>query len=239
MAQERSRPPSVPQKLTAEFIGTFALTLVAAGADIFDALPNQAIGHVARYLAPGLLIVALIWALSGISGAHVNPVVTLAFVARRVFPIRLAVFYWMVQLLGAICAALVLRAFFKESIAFGVTKPGASFTAFEACVWEALLTFFLVFVILATAEQEAIVGKNAALAVGFTVALCGLFSSPLSGASMNPARSLGPQIVAGELQFAWIYLAGPALGALAATVAVRYLVGPPRHGSRKAATGNG
>ena len=228
------RPPAKPtelQRFGAELTGTFFLTLVAAGGDILDQRTG-AVGHTARYLAPGLLVTAMIWSLSGISGAHINPAVTFAFVLRRRFPFMRAVGYWVAQFAGAILAALALRGFFASDVAFGITHAGADVTPLGAMLWEALLTALLLLVILGTAEQEAVVGKNVALAVGLTVALCGLFSSPMTGASMNPARSLGPGLVGGDMSQTWIYVIGPLLGAAVSTGLVRLLHGPLEESAR-------
>jgi aquaporin Z len=235
-AQLRPKP-SEAQRLGAEFVGTFFLTLVAAGADVIDYTSGGQIGHTARYLASGCLVTAMIWTLSAVSGAHINPAVTFAFVLRRCFPLGRAAGYWAVQFVGAIAAAATLRTFFNDAVAKGATQPGPGVTPLAAASWEGLLTLLLVLVILGTAEEEAVVGKNAALAVGLTVALCGLFSSPISGASMNPARSFGPQLVSGHLEFAWVYFVGPFAGATLAA-AVAFLVhGPPRLSEREAAHG--
>lgn len=229
--------PSEAQRLTAEFVGTFFLTFVAAGADVVESTSGGQIGHVAHYLAPGLLVTAMIWSISAVSGAHINPAVTFAFVVRGSFPIARAVGYWIAQLAASVCAALVLHAFFGAAIARGVTEPGAGVTRLGAATWELLLTLLLVSIILGTSEEAAVVGKNAALAVGFTVALCGLFSSPVSGASMNPARSFGPALVAGRLSDVWIYFVGPLLGSLAA-VGLAYIIhGRPTESERAAAHG--
>lgn len=230
--------PTLGQKLLAEFAGTFFLTFVAAGADVIDAGFGGEIGHVARYLAPGLLVLAMIYALSGISGAHINPAVTLGFVLRKCFPATMAVWYWIVQFAGAIAAAIVLRGFFGPLIMRGANSPGPTMTAAQALGFETILTLLLVIVILATSEQKPVVGKNAALAVGFTVALCGLFASPVSGASMNPARSLGPAVVSGDLHFAWIYLAGPVIGACLAVLLATGILGPTNPYGVEAAQGS-
>ncbi len=235
-AQERPKPTEA-QRLTAEFLGTFFLTFVAAGADVIEYTSGGQIGHTARYLAPGCLVAAVIWALSAVSGAHINPAVTLAFIVRRSFPLLRGLGYWIVQFAGAVAAAAVLKGFFGDAIAKGATEPGPGITALAATTWEGLLTFLLVLIILGTSEEEAVVGKNAALAVGLTVALCGLFSSPITGASMNPARSFGPQLVAGRLDVAWIYFAGPIAGALAAAIVAYLIHGPPRRSEREAAHG--
>ena len=229
--------PSEAQRLTAEFVGTFFLTFVAAGADVIEYTSGGQIGHTARYLAPGCLVAAMIWATSAVSGAHINPAVTLAFVARRSFPVGRAIGYWLVQFAGGIAAALVLRGYFGDAIAKGATRPGDGITAVAAFGWEAILTLLLVTIILGTSEEEAVVGKNAALAVGLTVALCGLFSSPVTGASMNPARSFGPQLVSGQLGDAWIYFAGPIAGAIAAALLAYVIHGAPRESERQAAHG--
>jgi len=225
------------QRLGAEFAGTFFLTLVAAGGDVIDFRTHGDIGHTARYLAPGCLVTAMIWTLSAVSGAHINPAVTFAFVLRRSFPIVRAAGYWVVQFVGAFAAAAMLRAFFGSDISQGATQPGPDVGVVAAISWEALLTALLVLVILGTAEEEAVVGKNAALAVGLTVALCCLFSSPITGASMNPARSFGPQLVSGHLEFAWIYFIGPLVGSALACAVVLFVHGPPRLSEREAAHG--
>lgn len=236
-AETKQPRPTELQRLGAEFFGTLFLTLVAAGADIIDTVTKGEIGHTSRYLAPGCIVAAMIWSTSGISGAHINPAVTFSFVIRRSFPFTRALGYWIVQFLGAICAAALLRAFFGDLIVAGATHPGPGVSALAACGWEALLTGLLVFVILGTAEQAAVVGKNAALAVGLTVAACGLFSSPITGASMNPARSFGPQLVSGALTYTWVYILGPLAGALLASGVAYALHGPPKESEREAAHG--
>jgi aquaporin Z len=233
----RTEHPPEWARASAEFLGTFFLVLVAAGADVIAAFSGGEISHTSRYLAPGFLVAAMIWSISGVSGAHMNPAVTFTFVLRQTFPVTRALLYWVAQFAGAIAAAGVLRLFFGELIAKGASKPGPDISMWAAVSWEALLTLLLVLVILGTAENEAVVGKNAALAVGLTVALTGLFSSPISGASMNPARSIGPQIVTGMTSYSWIYVLGPLLGATAA-VALGYLIfGKPKPSELEAAHG--
>lgn len=231
------RRPPLASRLLAEMTGTFVLTFVAAGGDVIDAVSGHEIGHVARYLAPGLTVLALIYAMSGISGAHINPAVTLAFLVRRSFPVGRALLYWLVQVAGAVAAALLLRVFFAGEISHGITRPGPGISALFAAGWECVLTVILVLVILGTSEQEAVVGKNAAIAVGFTVALCGLFSSPISGASMNPARSLGPAIATLDFSSSWVYVLGPIVGACLAAGLVHLIYGPPTRSEREAAHG--
>lgn len=238
MAQARKRPqagerpePSEVQRFCAEFLGTFLLTLVAAGADILDFVtPPQTIGHVARYLAPALVVMAMIYGLTAISGAHINPVVTLGFFVRRCFPARRLPGYWIAQFAGAIVAALLLKALFGNAIVHGATKPTMGFTDVQAVVTEMILSFALVYTILATSEEAGTVGKNAGLAVAGIIAMCGLAFSPVSGASMNPARSFGPELISGGLAYAWIYFAGPIVGSLLAAAAVELIHGPPSEG---------
>ena len=237
--RDGERPaPGEGRRLGAELVGTFLLTFVAAGADILDHVtPAGTIGHVARYIAPSLMVMAMIYSLSAISGAHINPVVTLAFFARRCFPAHRLPGYLAAQFAGAVGAAFLLRALFGAAIEHGVTKPAMGFTSVQAVTMEAILTFVLVYTILATSEEEGTVGKNAGLAVAGVVALCGLAFSPVSGASMNPARSLGPQIAAGMYDSIWIYFAGPIAGALLAVVAVGLIHGPPTKGEYDAGHG--
>jgi len=203
----------------AELLGTLLLVFVEAGANTVDGMTHGSIGHVARYLSDGLMVVALIYALEGVSGAHINPCVTLAFALRRDLGWRDAAGYWCAQLTGAALGAGLLLAFFGANVAYGVTQPGAGFSRLVAVAMETVLTFILIFVILSTVEEKAVVGKNGAIAIGFTVALCGLVASPVSGASMNPARSFGPALASGHWSDLWLYFAGPAAGAVLATVA--------------------
>jgi aquaporin Z len=223
--------PSEVQRVGAEFLGTFLLTLAAAGADILDYVtPAQTIGHVARYVAPALVVMAMIYSLTAISGAHINPVVTFGFFLRKSFPARRLPGYWLAQFGGATGAAAVLKALFGGALEHGATKPVMGFTDVQAVVMEAILSFALVYTILATSEEAGSVGKNAGLAVAGIIAMCGLAFSPVSGASMNPARSFGPELLSGGLAYAWIYFAGPILGALGAAGAVELIHGPPSDG---------
>lgn len=234
-----SAKPSFAQRLAAEAAGTYVLTLIAAGADVLDGITAGGIGHTARYLAPGLVVTALIFTLSGVSGAHINPAVTLAFFARRDISLRDTLAYWAVQLAGALAAGLTLRALFGTAARYGATKMSLALPPADGLAIEAIFTAILVLVILGTLEQKAVVGKNAAIAVGFTIAALGLCASPVSGASMNPARSLGPMIASLSFTDWWIYLAGPVLGALGACALVQAIYGPPSDGEHEAAHGNG
>lgn len=195
----------------AEGVGTFALTLVAAGAEMVARMGLAGPDHVAGAVAPGLLVAAFIYALGDTSGAHLNPAVTLAFALKGLFPWRWVPGYWVGQVAGAIVAAVVLRLILGDVGGLGASIPHVSPAA--AVALEVLLTWTLVTVILGTADRYRLVGQNAALAVGATIALCGLWAGPLDGASMNPARSLGPAIVGGTLGHVWIYIVGPVVGA--------------------------
>lgn len=204
------------RRLFAELFGTFLLTLVAAGADVISASTPAPLSQPARVIAPGLLVMALIYTIGDVSGAHLNPVVTLAFTLRRDFPWKRVWGYWGAQFAGAIVAAVFLRLVFGNIGHLGATLPAPNLGSLPALLMELVLTMLLVTVILGTAHDTRLVGHNAALAVGGTIALTGLFASPVSGASMNPARSLGPALVSGNLSAAWIYFVGPLAGALLA-----------------------
>jgi aquaporin Z len=172
---------------------------------------------------------ALIYTLGAISGAHFNPAVTFAFAMRRDFPWRHVPGFWLAQLGGALLAAAFLRALFGLAGHLGITEPAAQLGAMPALWMEVVLTLLLILVILGTAQEHRVTGPNAALAVGATIALAGLFASPVSGASMNPARSLGPDIVALHLSSAWIYVMGPFAGAAIAVGLTWLLHGQPNH----------
>jgi aquaporin Z len=216
-----TRPYLALRRLLAEVLGTFLLTLVAAGGDVIGAVSGGAISLNARVVAPALLVMAMIYTVGNLSGAHFNPVVTLAFAIRRDFPWHRVPCYWLAQFIGAVLAALLLRGLFGMAGHLGETLPHDG--AIVSLFMEMVLTFTLLTVILGTATNHKLVGHNAALAVGGTIALTGLFAAPISGASMNPARSLGPFLVAGQLADAWIYIVGPLVGSLLA-VGVAWLL---------------
>ena len=191
------------RRLLSESFGTFALTFVA----------------------PALLVMAMIYALGDVSGAHFNPAVSLAFAVRGLLPASWLARYWVAQLAGALAAAVVLGGLFGSAADAGVSAPHVA--SGVALATEAILTLFLITVILGTADRHQIIGPNAALAVGGTIALCGLIALPIEGASMNPARSFGPALVAKNVGDLWIYWLGPAIGALLAVGLTRALHGPP------------
>jgi aquaporin Z len=223
------------RRLSAELVGTFLLTLVAAGAEMRAVKAPSEVGPAAKAVAPALMVLALIYALSDVSGAHFNPAVTLAFTVRGDFPWRHLPGYWAAQLVGAVAAASLLRALFGTIAHLGATLPKDS-TAVSLGT-EVVLTATLVTVILGTATRKGVIGPNAALAVGATIALAGLVFGPVSGASMNPARSLGPALVDPQFDHIGIYLLGPVLGALVAVGVTHVTHGTPRQEEHEAAQG--
>jgi aquaporin Z len=225
------------RRLLGEVLGTYLLVLVAAGAVVVDAVSHGQVGRAAAVTAPGLMVLALIYTLGELSGAHLNPAVTVAFAARGNFPWPRVPGYLAAQLAGAAVAAATLRALFGDVATLGATLPGPGISAVTALVTEILLTFGLVTVILGTASGARNVGHNAAIAVGGYVALAGLWASPVSGASMNPARSLGPVLVSWQWQSAWIYVAGPLAGGLLAVAMAWALRGPHSQAADLAAQG--
>lgn len=230
-------------RLIVEFGGTFVLVCVAAGAEVINAYVvrhlhgTPPISRAAAVIAPGAVVMALIYALGPLSGLHINPVVTIAFTMRRVFHRAWAAPYIAVQLLGACAAGLFLQLMFGR-VAKGANRPipipGGEW---RSLVMEVLCTLILVTVILHTATGAKSIGHNAALAVGSTVALLGLFASPISGASMNPARSLGPDIVGADMRGWWVYVVGPVIGALLAVALIRVVRGAPSREERESAEG--
>ena len=226
-------------RLTIEFLGTFVLVTVAAGSGVINHYAGGGpISRTAAVIAPGAVVMALIYAWGPLSGLHINPAVTTAFAARGVFLARWVVPYWAAQLAGAICAALFLQAMFGDVAAGGnypIAAPGGDW---RSLVMETVLTAILVSVILNTATGGRSIGHNAAIAVGSTVALLGLFASPISGASMNPARTLGPDIVGNDYTGWWIYIVGPVIGAAIAVALIGAVRGLPGKEEREAALGS-
>jgi len=204
------------RRLFSELLGTFLLVLAGAGAGVVGAASHGEISRAAAVAAPGLTVLAIILFMGAVSGAHLNPVVTIAFGLRSDFPWRRAFGYVVAQLLGATLAVLFLWAIFGKIGSLGATEPGAGIHAWQAMLIELALTAGLVSTILGTASGAQSVGPLAAVAVGGYIVLAGLWSSPVSGASMNPARSFGPDLVLGDFSNFWVYVVGPLLGALIA-----------------------
>ncbi len=204
------------QRLTAEFLGTFALVFVGTGAIVVNDVTG-AVTHVGISLTFGLVVLALIHSLGDVSGAHFNPAVTLAFAFARRFSFRDAVPYIVVQCAGAILASTCLRLMFPENERLGSTIPRGS--ALQSFGLELLLSAFLMFVILNSTTGANEKGLAVGIVVGSVIALEALFAGPICGASMNPARSLGPAIISGQWDSLWIYLLAPTFGMLLAVPA--------------------
>src|SRR4249920_3731982 len=207
------------RRLTAEFVGTFALVFAGCGAIMVDAKTGT-LGHVGVAITFGLVIMAMIYAVGHISGAHFNPAVTFSFALTRHFPWSRATFYWAAQLAGALAAAAILRGSLGDIAHVGATLPSGS--QGQSFLWELVMSFFLMFVIVAVATDTRAVGEAAAIAIGATVGLDAMFGGPISGASMNPARSAGPAIVSGDLHALWIYLLAPLIGATVGAIAHQF-----------------
>jgi aquaporin Z len=236
--EDTLRPRPLWIRLIIEFAGTFVLVTVAAGSGVINHYAGGGpISRTAAVIAPGAVVMAMIYAWGPLSGLHINPAVTVAFASRRVFPAGWVVPYWVAQFAGAICAALFLQAMFGDVSAGGnypIAKPGGDW---RSLVMETVLTAILVSIILNTATGGRSIGHNAAIAVGSTVALLGLFASPISGASMNPARTLGPDIVGNDYTGWWVYIAGPVIGAAIAVAIIAAVRGLPDKEELEAAQG--
>jgi aquaporin NIP len=211
----------------AEGLAAFALVFAGCGSIIVNAEYDGTLGTVGIALTFGLVIMAMVYATGHLSGAHINPAVTIAFTLARHFPAREAVAYIAGQCAGAVCAALVLLAVWPSQPGdLGATLPSVS--AGSALAYEAILTAFLMFVIMAVATDTGAVGGAAAIAIGGTIGLDALFGGPVTGASMNPARSLGPALVGGGWTDFWVYVAGPVLGAAGGALAYQLVRGDAR-----------
>jgi aquaporin Z len=225
------------RRLFAEVLGTFFLVLVGAGGGVVDAVSNGAIGRGASVTAPGLMVLAIILFMGAISGAHLNPAVTLGFALRGDFPWRRVPGYIIAELLGSTLAVLFLWAMFGKVGSLGATEPGPGISDVQAMFMELILTVGLFSVILGTASKSQNLGPLSALAVGAYIVLAGLWSSPISGASMNPARSFGPDLVLGNFSHYWVYVVGPLLGAAIAVGFAFVLRGRGEAGGAAAAQG--
>jgi aquaporin Z len=202
------------RRLFAEVVGTFFLVMVAAGAPVVDAVSHGSVGRVASVVAPGLMVMAVILAIGAVSGAHLNPVVSIAFALRREFPWSRVPAYVVAQVAGGLLACLFLRAIFGTVGGLGATVPAANISDPHAFLIEIALTCGLVTTILGTASGAQNVGTFSALAVAGYIALAGLWASPISGASMNPVRSFAPDVVSAHYSHLWVYLVGPLVGML-------------------------
>jgi aquaporin NIP len=207
------------RRLVAEAIGTFILVFAGTGAIIVNDVSHGAVTHVGISLTFGLVVMSMIYALGDLSGAHLNPAVTLGFWRARRFPAAGVIGYIAAQCLGAIVASAVLRLLFPENATLGATLPAG--TLMQAFAFEFLLTAILMFVILNVSTGAKEKGIMAGTSIGAVIAFEALVGGPISGASMNPARSLGPAFISGRLSELWIYLVAPILGAMTAVVGCR------------------
>jgi len=213
------------RRLFSELFGTFFLVLVACGGGVMgEAFPNT-ISRTAAVTAPGLMVLGIILFMGKVSGAHLNPAVSVAFAFRGDFPWRRVPGYIVVQLIGASLAAWFAQSVINASAVFGSNYPASGYTSTDAFLMEAVLTLGLVSVILGTASGAQNLGVFGALGVGGYIILAGLWGSPISGASMNPARTFGPDLVGGNFTSYWVYVAGPLVGAGLAVVAAYVLRG--------------
>jgi aquaporin Z len=212
------------RKLAAELLGTFALVFTGTGAIVINDVSGGSVTHVGIALTFGLIVLAMIYAVGDVSGAHLNPAVTLGFFAARRFESRWVASYVASQFAGALLASLASRLMFPTAPNLGATLPAGE--ALQSFVLEAILTFLLMFVILSVSTGSKEKGVLAGVAVGSVIALEALFAGPISGASMNPARSLAPALVSLRLDGLWLYLTAPVLGACAGVLACRCVQEP-------------
>ncbi len=225
------------RRLFSELFGTFLLVIVAVGAGMVNArFGGDVVPGPARVVAPALMVMAVILFMGAVSGAHLNPAVTVGFALRNDFPWRRVPAYIAAQAAGAVLATLLLVALIGKHGNAGLTLPGPGISPGIALAWEVLLSTGLISVVLGTASGAQQLGAVAAFGVGSYIALAGLFGAPVSGASMNPARSLGPALVLDDWTAWWVYLLGPMIGAVIAVGIAFVLRGPGggKHGTRAA-----
>ena len=211
------------RRLYSEVLGTFLLVIVAAGGGTINAVSNGQISRAAAVTAPGLMVLAVILFMGAVSGAHLNPAVSIAFAVRGDFPWRRVPGYIIAQLVGATLACLLLAALFGKVGLLGATEPGPGINDWQALIMEFVLTAGLVSTILGTASRAQNLGPISAFGVGAYIILAGLWASPISGASMNPARSFGPDLVLLDFSHYWVYIVGPIAGGLLA-VGIAYIL---------------
>jgi len=214
------------RRLFSELFGTFLLVVVAAGGGVVAATSHGAVSRAAAVSAPGLMVMAIILFMGAVSGAHLNPAVTISFTLRGDFPWKRAPGYIVVQLIGAALACLFVDKVLGGAAGVGATLPGAHVADWKAMLLELVLTLGLVSTILGTASRAQNIGTLSAVGVGGYIALAGLWSSPVSGASMNPARSFGPDLISGHFAHFWIYVVGPLAGGVIAVACAWILRGP-------------
>ena len=230
------KPPNRFRALFAELWGTFLLVLVGAGAVVAAKMTGE-VSKGMEVVAPGLMVMAAIYFMGTVSGAHINPAVTVAFALRRNFPWIKVPFYILAQLAGGVLAAAFLKAMFGNVGDLGATQPYPGLGNFKLFIIETVLTTGLVNTILGTAAGPGNVGKNGAIAIGGYIALAGLWAGPLTGASMNAARTIGPDLIRGNQKTTWIYVAATLAGAVIAVGIEWILKGKPSAHADKEAQG--
>lgn len=219
------------RQFAAECFGTFALVFAGTGAIVINDVSSGSVSHVGIALTFGLIVVAMIYALGDVSGCHLNPAVTLAFFAAGRFDGRRITFYMLAQCIGAILASFSLKLLFPKHPSLGATLPAGS--AFQSVFLEFILTAILMFVILSVSAGSKEKGALAGVAIGAVVGLEAMFAGPICGASMNPARSIGPALVAWRPEYLWVYLVGPFAGALTG-VTINFIIhGPIQQGDSR------
>lgn len=209
------------KKYVAEIIGTFALVFCGTGAIVIDQETAGVISHAGIAFTFGLIVMVMIYALGPISGAHLNPAVTIAFSIAKGFPAKHVLPYLLSQAIGALLASLTLKFLFAANELLGATLPRGS--ELQSFILEVILTFFLMLVIIQVATGSKEQGMFAGLAIGSTVLLEAMFAGPICGASMNPIRSLAPAVVSGHMEHLWIYLTAPVMGAILAVLVCNIL----------------
>jgi aquaporin Z len=214
------------RKSLAEFLGTFAMVFAGTGAIVINAESGGAITHLGVALTFGLIVLAMIYTLGDVSGAHMNPAVTLAFAVAGLFPFASVLLYLAAQFSGALLASLTLRFLFPQNANLGATIPAG--LPMQSFALEIILSAILMFVILNVSHGSKEKGITAGIVVGAVIALEALFAGPICGASINPARSLAPAIVSGNLQHLWIYLVAPVIGMLVVIPLFKAMRGPSK-----------
>ena len=212
------------KKYIAEFIGTFSMVFCGTGAIVINETTNGAVTHIGIAITVGLIVMAMIYSLGNISGSHINPAVTIAFAVAKKFPLKNVLPYIVFQLAGAFVASLVLKFLFPENLLLGTTLPAGS--ELQSFILEIILTFFLMFVIINVSHGSKEQGLMAGIAIGSVVLLEAMFAGPITGASMNPARSIAPAIVSGNISHLWIYIIAPIIGSILAVFTYKIITSP-------------
>ena len=212
------------KKYIAEFIGTFSMVFCGTGAIVINETTNGAVTHIGIAVTFGLIVMAMVYSLGNISGAHLNPAVTIAFAVAKKFPVKEIFPYTVFQLAGAFGASFVLKYLFPGNLLLGTTLPAGS--ELQSFILEIILTFFLMFVIINVSHGSKEQGLMAGIAIGSVVLLEAIFAGPISGASMNPARSIAPAFVSGNITHVWIYIFAPLIGSVLAVYTFKILTTP-------------